>query len=159
MEEAERILSCSHLKLIRFCTLLNSVPLLFVWLRYDVDFTPAQLALDQLVDDEARQLSTQRQREATGVAISGDDSQVPVEPVVPSAASGSSAARLPEPEPESEQGLEPERAMNGLPRTASAASAQSAAADLSAAMVCTTEQFYLTHLDFTVQTSERIPFL
>ncbi len=116
----------------------------FVWLRYDVDFTPAQLALDQLVDDEARQLATQRQRdEAMRVAVGGDETQMNVEAGRPSATSARTALPLPEPQPEPEQQLEPERPMNGLPRTASGASAQTAAADLSAAMVCTTEQFFV----------------
>jgi hypothetical protein len=94
-----------------------------------------------------------RQRdEALRVATGGDETQIHAEAGMPSSNSAPSARVLPEPEPEPEQQLEPEPALNRLPRTASAASTQAAAADLSAAMVCTTDRSILMHSDTIVQT-------
>ena len=114
----------------------------YIWLfRYNVDFTPAQLAVDQLVDDETRHQAAHRQLDdSMSVSNAGGQAQPDIErELLASGQTSTTAAHstqplpspMPVPEPEPE--MEPEE--DEQERTNSATSARMAAADLSAAMV------------------------
>ena len=115
--------------------------------RYNVDFTPAQLAADQLVDDETRHQAAQQQlNESMSAANGGGQAQPDIERERPASGQTSTMSAhstqplpspMPEPEPETESGAD------GPERTNSATSARIAAADLSAAMVRATLSIHI----------------